>query len=123
MLRRMRTGVVLLSLWLLLALPAVGDAAVPYWSIGKVLRRLDGTAVQVASRKIRIDSDTTLCGGYGESIRRAGVRMWRHFHCTYTTFTRALVDRDLEFRLHVRDATRFSITNAHWVRGPLASGS
>ena len=111
----MRAGVVLIAL--LLAAPAVADAAVPYWSIGKVLRRVDGATIRVGTRKVRIESDSTLCSGYGTSIHVGRVRMWRHFGCTYTTFTRAGVDRDLDFRLHVRGVTRFSIADAHWIRG------
>jgi hypothetical protein len=90
---------------------------VPHWSISKVLRRVDGATVRVGLRKVRIDSESTLCSGYGSSIRRGRVGLWRHFNCTYTTFTRRGVDRDLEFRLHVRSATRFTLSDAHWVSG------
>src|SRR5436190_15188849 len=113
----MRAGVVLVAV-LLLAASTAGAAAGPYWSVGKVLRRLDGAKIQVGSRKVRVESETTLCAGYGASIRRGRVRVWLHFICTYTTFTKALVDKDLEFRLHVRSATRFSISDAHWIVGP-----
>ena len=69
----MRVGVVLIAALLLAGSPA--DAATaPYWSVGKVLRRLDGAKIQVGSRKIRVDSETTLCAGYGTSIRRGRER-------------------------------------------------
>jgi hypothetical protein len=42
--------------------------------------------------------------------------MWRRFVCTYTTFTRGGVDRDIDFRVRVRGATRYVVTDAHWVR-------
>jgi hypothetical protein len=115
MLQPLRAGVVLIVL--LLAAPAAGDAAVPYWPIGKVLRRVDGAVIPVGTRKVRVESESTLCSGYGTSIRRGRLRMWRHFNCTYTTFTKARVDRDLDFRIHVRGATRFSVSDAHWVSG------
>ena len=117
MLPRMRAGVVLVAA-LMLAAPAAGGASAPYWSVGKVLRRVDGATIQVGSRKVRVDSETTLCAGYGASIRPGRLRLWRHFTCTYTTFTKALADKDLEFRVHVRGATQFSVTDAHWIVGP-----
>jgi hypothetical protein len=117
----MRAGVVLIAL--VLAAPAAVDAAVPYWSIGKVLRRVDGVAIRVGTRKVRVESDSTLCSGYGTSIRRSRLRLWRHFNCTYTTFTKAGVDRDLDFRLHVRSVRRFSISDAHWISGVTGSSA
>ncbi len=116
----MRVGVVLSAL--LLAAPAA-EAALPYWSIGKVLRRVDGAPIHIGARAVRVESDSTLCSGYGTSIRRGRIRMWRHFNCTYTTFTRAGVDRDLDFRLHVRGVTRFTISDAHWVSGVTGSSA
>lgn len=111
----MRAGVVLIVL--VLAAPGAADAALPYWSIGKALRRVDGATIQVGARKVRIESESALCSGYGTSIRRGRLRLWRHFDCTFTTFTKSGVDRDLDFRLHVRGTTRFSISDAHWVSG------
>jgi hypothetical protein len=119
MLPQMRAGVVLIAF--LLAAPAAADAAAPYWSIGKALRRVDGAAIRVGTRTVRIESESTLCSGYGTSIRHRRLRMWRHFDCTYTTFTKAGVDRDLEFRLHVRSATRFRFSDAHWISGVIGS--
>jgi hypothetical protein len=113
MLPRVRAGVVLITA-VLLAAPAA-EAAVPYWSIGKVLRRLDGSAVRVGARNVRVDEESTLCSGYGTSVRRGRLRMWRHFNCTYTMFTKAGLDRDLEFRVHVRGAKRFALSDAHWI--------
>ena len=97
--------------------PAAARASTSYWSVAKVLRWIDGVQIRVGTRRVRLDGETTLCSGQGVSVRRAGVRRWRHFACTYTMFTRGLVDRDLDFRLHVLSATRFSVTDAHWVRG------
>jgi len=111
----MRAGVTLIAL--LLAAPAAAGTAVPYWSIGNALHRVDGAAIRVGTRTLRIEGDSTLCSGYGSSIRRSRLRLWRHFECTYTTFTKAGVDRDLEFRLHVRSTTRFRLSDAHWISG------
>jgi hypothetical protein len=117
----MRAGVVFSAL--LLAAPATVDGALPYWSVGKVLRRVDGATIRVGARAVRVESDSTLCSGYGTSRRRGRVRVWRHFNCTYTTFTKAGVDRDLEFRLHVRGVRRFAISDAHWVSGVTGSSA
>jgi len=111
-----RAGVVLALLMLLAGSAAAGT--ISYWSSTTVLRRLDGARIQVGSRAMRIDSETTLCGGLGRSIRRNGERRWRRFDCTYTTFTRAGVGRDIEFRLDVVSATRFRLSDARWIVGP-----
>ena len=114
----MRTGVVLVALCLLAAAPSAGAAAERYWSSAKLLHRLDGARVVVKGRTVRIRSATTLCAGRGTSIRRRGIRSWNRFVCTYTTFTKGGVDRDLDFRVRIRSATRFTIWDAHWVRAP-----
>jgi hypothetical protein len=122
MLRGMRAGVVLVALALVAAAASTADAAqsaVPFWSMDKVLRKLDGDWVRVGSRRVKIHSETTLCSGRGASVRRNGVRMWRRFLCTYTTFTKAGVDRDLEFRVRVLSRTRYAVWDAHWVRPPV----
>lgn len=122
MLRGMRAGVVLVALALVAAAASTADAAqsaVPFWTMDKVLRKLDGDWVRVGSRRVKIHSETTLCSGRGASVRRNGVRMWRRFLCTYTTFTKAGVDRDLEFRVRVLSRTRYALWDAHWVRPPV----
>jgi hypothetical protein len=111
----MRVGV--LAAILLFAAPTLADASVPYWSITKVLRRIDGARIHVGTRTVRVESDTTLCAGRGSSIRRDGVRRWRRFICTYTTFTKSGVDRDLDFRMRVLGMRRYAIYDAHWVTG------
>lgn len=110
-------GVLSIVLFLFAATAVAADAG-PYWTITKVLRRVDGARVHVGSRTVRIDSETTLCAGRGTSIRRNGVRLWRRFACTYTTFTKAGVDRDLDFRVIVRSPRRYIIKDAHWVQTP-----
>ena len=112
----MRLGVIL-AVFLLLATPAAAQVSPTYWSIGKVLRRLDGARIHVGMRTVRVVSETTLCAGQGPSIRRRGVRMWRRFACTYTTFTKGGVDRDIDFLVQVRSAIRYVVTDAHWVQG------
>jgi hypothetical protein len=112
----MRTGVVLVTLVLLSAGTAsAARVGVPYWSVTKVLHRIDGARIHVGTRTLRIDGYTTLCAGRGPSIRREGVRRWRRFICTYTTFTKSGVDRDVDFRVRVLGTTRFAIYDAHWV--------
>jgi hypothetical protein len=110
---RLRIGVVLSLLVLFTAAPAQGADA-RYWSLEKVMRRIDETQIRVNRRSIRIESDSALCSGEGASIRRGGVRMWRRFACTFTTFTKRGIDRDLEFRLRTTSATRFVAFDARW---------
>ena len=97
--------------------PTAAQASVPYWSLGKLLRRIDGARVHVGSRTIRIVRESTLCAGRGRSIRRHGVRRWRRFICTYTTFTKSGIDRDLDFKVRVLGVKRYRIYDAHWVSG------
>lgn len=99
-----------------LAAPAAGSALRWYWPVGKVMRVIDNARVRVGTRIVRIDSETTLCSGEGRSIRRSGVRRWTRFACTFTTFTKQGVDRDLEFRLYVTGRNRYAIRDAHWIR-------
>jgi hypothetical protein len=96
--------------------PAVVQAApARYWSLAKLLRRIDGARIHIGTRTVRVVSASTLCAGTGASIRRDGVRRWRRFICTYTTFTKAGVDRDLDFRVRVLGVRRYRIYDAHWV--------
>jgi hypothetical protein len=115
MIPRMKAGVVFIVL-LLAAAPASAATPARYWSTAKVLRRLDGAKVTVGARTVRIRSATTLCAGEGTSIRRRGIRLWRRFGCTYTTFTKAGVDRDLDFHVRTLDATRYAVFDTRWVR-------
>jgi hypothetical protein len=110
-----RYGVVLIVLLLAFAAPAAGRALRWYWPMAKVMRAIDDVRVRVGTRVVRIHSETTLCSGEGPSIRRRGIRRWSRFSCTYTTFTRQGVDRDLDFRVRVNGLKRFVISDAHWV--------
>jgi hypothetical protein len=96
--------------------PDTAPAATVYWPLAKAMRLLDGTPVRVGSSVVRIRRETTLCAGEGASIRRGGVRRWSRFACTFTTFTRRGLDRDLDFRIRVTGPRRFTIVDAHWVR-------
>jgi hypothetical protein len=110
-----RRGVALILGSLALA-PAAGAHNVPFfWSVAKVMRVTDDVRIRVGERPVRIDADTTLCSGQGPSRRPSGVRRWRHFVCTYTTFGPRGVGRDLEFRVHVLGVRRFVIDDARWV--------
>ena len=114
----MRVALFLVAALLVAATPTATASAAQNWSITKLLRRIDGARAQVGTRTVRIDSETTLCAGRGPSIRRNGIRMWRRFVCTYTTFTKSGADRDLDFRVSVLSARRFVIRDAYWVRLP-----
>jgi hypothetical protein len=110
-----RRGVAVMLGLLAVAAPAAAHD-VPYlWSVAKVMRVTDDGRVRVGKSVVRIHAETTLCAGQGASRRWRGVRRWRHFVCTYTTFTRRGVGRDLDFRVHVLGVRRFVITDAHWV--------
>ncbi|HET9323479.1 MAG TPA: hypothetical protein VFO03_06330 [Gaiellaceae bacterium] len=111
----MRRGVVLIVGSLLVAAPAAAHDLPFFWSVAKVMRATDGARVHVGRAVVRVDQDSTLCAGQGAARKRDGVRRWRHFICTYTTFTRRGVGRDLEFRVHVLGVRRFLITDARWL--------
>ena len=111
----MRLGVCVTVSLLALAAPAMAQASVAYWSLAKVMRMIDRTRISVQGRSVRIESESTLCSGAGASIRRRGIRMWHRFACTFTTFTKGGVDRDIDFRLRVVSARRFVVYDAHWV--------
>jgi hypothetical protein len=114
----MRRGVALIgvvSIAVAVAAPSAAAGTEIYWSIPKLMRMLDGTRVSVSGGAVHLDSETTLCAGRGTPRRVRGARAWRSFACTYTLFTRKGVDRDLDFRIVVRDARRFRVTDAHWV--------
>jgi hypothetical protein len=98
---------------LVLAHPVAAHSGPWCWTLGKTMRRIDGTRVHAGSRTVRVHSDTTLCSGDGWTIRRAGKRYWKHFLCTYTT--NGGLGRDIGFRVHVRGKLRFLITDAHWI--------
>ena len=103
-------------MFLVVAASASAATSPRYWSTAKVLRQLDGEKVKVGTRIVRLRSATTLCAGQGTSVRRHGIRLWRRFVCTYTTFTKAGVGRDLDFRVRTITATRYAVWDAHWVR-------
>jgi hypothetical protein len=111
----MRLGVGIVVSLLALAVPATAQARVAYWSVAKVMRMIDNTRIAVKGHIVRIETESTLCSGEGRSIRSHGIRMWNRFECTYTTFTKRGVDRDLDFGLRATGARRFVIFDAHWV--------
>jgi hypothetical protein len=110
---RLGIGVVLSLLMLLTATTAQGTDS-RYWSLQKVMRKIDEMQIRVNRRIVRVESDSALCSGEGASIRRSGVRMWRRFACTFTTFTKRGIGRDLEFRLRIRSATRVVVFDVRW---------
>jgi hypothetical protein len=112
-----RLGVVLILLSIVLVAPAEGHQRGASWPAAKTMRVVDDKRVDVGSRVVRVDVDTTLCSGEGRGTRRGGVRVWRHFRCTFTTFTALGPGRDIEFRVHPLDARRIAITDARWVVG------
>jgi hypothetical protein len=111
---RVRSAV-LVVLALAAAFPAPAAYAGKYWSIEKVMRKIDGVRVRAGAKVVRIQSETTLCAGTGGSIRVRGVRRWARFACTFTTFSRGGVDRDVEFVVRVLGTKRFELRDVHWV--------
>jgi hypothetical protein len=111
----MRLGIgVVLSLLVLLTATTAQGADSRYWSLQKVMRKIDEMQIRVNQRVVRVESDSALCSGEGASIRRGGVRMWRRFACTFTTFTKRGIGRDLEFRLRMTSATRVVVFDVRW---------
>lgn len=115
--RRVRLGVVLMVLSLVLAAPGWAHTRGGYWPVAKVMRALDGERIRVGSKRVRVDSLTSLCSGEGGAKRRGGVRMWTHFRCTFSTFTALGPGRDAEFRVHVLGPRRIGVSGARWIGG------
>lgn len=111
----MRLGLVMALCLLVLASPAAAQVSARYWTVGKVMRMIDNVRISVRGRIVRIESESTLCSGEGAFIRRRGIRRWHRFACTFTTFTKLRVGRDLEFRVRVTSNRRFVVFDAHWV--------
>jgi hypothetical protein len=111
----MRLGIVVIMSAIAFGAPAAAADVRAYWSVAKVMRAIDNARIHIGGRVVRVDSDTTLCGGRGAVRTVRGIRRWRLFACTYTTFTKQIVGRDLDFRVRTRDARRFVITDARWV--------
>ena len=84
------------------------------WPYRTLIVRIAGKPVTLPDRRIRIDRDLVICSGEGRPIRRAGVPRWKHFICTQTLFNRGGVSRDVTFRVHVLNRTRFLMTNARY---------
>jgi hypothetical protein len=111
----MRLGIgVVLSLLVLLTAATAQGADSRHWSLQKVMRKIDEMQIRVNRRVVRVESDSALCSGEGASIHRGGVRMWRRFACTFTTFTKRGIGRDLEFRIRITSATRFVVFDVRW---------
>jgi hypothetical protein len=103
---------------IVLAFPA-GAGAAPGWTLAHLMRALDGRVVSVDAHKVRVVADSALCGGEGRSRRVAGARRWTRFACTYTTFGRSGIERDLEFTVTVAGPERLRVSGAAWVPGLL----
>lgn len=93
------------------------------WSVPKVMRSIHNLPIRVGTRRVRIESDTVLCSGNGTPLRRQQLATWSRFSCTFTTFTRRGVGRDVSFEVLVLGRQRFAIHGARWVKAaPRASG-
>jgi hypothetical protein len=108
--QRTTTAAVLHALTTTLALPRTRWS----WPVEKVMQTIDGTRLGVDGRRLRIDSATALCSGLGSPVVRSGVRRWRAFDCTYTTF-KGGIDRDVEFRVAVTGPNGYSVLSSDWV--------
>jgi hypothetical protein len=85
-----------------------------WWSLAKVMRLIDGARIVVGGRRLRIDSEATLCSGAGRAIGRVDARRWHAFDCTYSTLTGG-IDRDVDFHVAVLGQRRYRISHAHWI--------
>ena len=115
--RGVRLGVVLMVLLLVFAGPAAAHTRGGWWPVAKVMRALDGERIRVGSKRVRVDSATSLCSGERRVKRRGGVGTWTHFRCTFSTFTASGPGRDAEFRVHVLGPRRIGISAARWIVG------
>jgi hypothetical protein len=84
------------------------------WPVEKLMQAIDGTRLRVDGRSLAIDSATALCSGLGSPVVRSGVRRWRAFDCTYTTF-KGGIDRDVEFRVAVAGPNGYSVLSSDWI--------
>jgi hypothetical protein len=84
------------------------------WPYATLSQRIAGQFVTLPDRRMRVDRDLVICSGEGKSVRRAGVRRWRHFTCTQTLFIRGSVGRDVTFRVHVLSRIRLLITDPRY---------
>jgi hypothetical protein len=101
-----------------LASPAAAHERGAFWPADKAMRAVDEARVRVGTTVVRVKVETTLCSGEGRMMRRRGLRTWKHFRCTFTTFTPSgAVGRDLEFRVHAMEVGRIAITDARWIVG------
>jgi hypothetical protein len=80
------------------------------------MRMIDRTPIRVGSRIVRIHSDTTLCSGIGRAVRRADVRRWHSFTCTYSAFISSEI-YDVGFRVYVLGRRRYRCTSGRWLAG------
>jgi len=83
----------------------------PYWPYDKALSRIDGARIRIGNATKRIDASLVTCTGEGPSLRRSGVRRWRHFDCLEAQFA---PKRDLSFRVHALGKRAFAITNVRY---------
>jgi hypothetical protein len=84
------------------------------WPVERLMRAIDGARLRVDGRSVPVDSATALCSGRGSPVVRSGVRRWRAFDCTYTTF-KGGIDRDVEFRVAVVGPNGYSVVSSDWV--------
>jgi hypothetical protein len=118
MLAALRRGVVLILLSVALSSPAAAHVGGAFLPANKAMQAVDEARVRVGTTAVRVKVETTLCSGEGRVTRQRGLRAWKHFRCTFTTFTPGGgVGRDLEFRVHTLDAGRIAITDARWIVG------
>lgn len=114
----LRRGVVLFLMSFVVTSPAAAHELGAFWPANKAMRTVDDKRIRVGSTVVRVNVETTLCSGEGRVKRQRGLRTWKHFRCTFTTFTPSGgVGRDLEFRVHAVDVRRIAITDARWIVG------
>jgi hypothetical protein len=108
-------AVVLAVLAVAVAPPAASPhIGTPRWSMTTLMTRLDGARVTIGSWRGRVRTESTLCSGEGTGVRWNGVRHWRHFICTWTTFRAGGLDRDVTFRVHTLTRSLYVLTSAHF---------
>jgi hypothetical protein len=108
---RLALGPLLVLVAAVLSPPALAHTGVPYWPYAKVLRRIDGARIRVGGAVQQVDAALVTCLGVGPSVKRDGIRRWRHFDCLEAQFA---PKRDISFRVHTLGPQAFVITNAHY---------
>jgi hypothetical protein len=82
-----------------------------YWPYRKLVARLAGRTVTVASARVRLDPALLECSGDGAARRIGSTRGWSRYICTQTIFQGG-GDHDVTFDVLIASSTQLRLTSA-----------